>query len=809
MYSHYNDKLGAVVMKGNKYFSLLSSVSVILMLGGTAQAQETDRQANDGQLEEIIVTARKQSESLINVPVAVSAVGGAELVKVGVSDLNRIAQLAPQVIAARSDQGSGASFTIRGIGSSPQDQGIEQSVTLNIDGVQVTRGNVVNQGFFDLQQVEVLKGPQALFFGKNSPAGVISLRSINPTDQLEGFVRGGYEFVADERYLEGAISGPISDTLKARLAVRGTEMRGWLKNVSTGVASNPLLNGLPTPGADPRHNPDSRELLGRLTVVFEPSPDFDATLKVSAGKYKDNDGASSRGQAICSPANPHPTVSGLPDLTENCKFDNIKSSGNTNPNLIVNWPYFKDNGRFYTDLWSGLASLTMNYKTPVVTISSVTGYFKLNSKAAQDAVYSNFTSVYGVLTEDTRQISQELRAVSSFDGPLNFTVGGYYEDVKRDHFGAYLLAYAGADPATGKFHTFELITQTSGRTASAFGQLRYDILDNLQLAGGLRWTSERKRQTNGNTFVHSALVGPFGILPAGQKISGRFKDSDVSPEVTLSWHPMEQMLVYAAYKTGYKSGGFSSPSLLSAVFNADNLKFKSESSEGFELGLKTYLANRTIRLEATAYRYSYKNLQLSSFDQDTFSFFVRNAANARIQGLELSGEWAATRELRFNGGLGYNHARYTNFPRGVCYSGQTSSPTPSVGQCNSVLNVQDLKGRPLTRAPDWSINFGSSYDVEISSNLKLGASTDVSYMSSYFTQEDQNPLGHQDAFARLNASVRVGAADDRWELALIGRNLTNKFYLETTSNKAFGGPTDLQAQTPRPREVRVQGTFRF
>lgn len=780
--------------------------------GGVAQAQEAGEataQAGGGQLAEIIVTARKQSESLIDVPVAVSAVGGAELAKTGVNDLNRIAQLAPQVIAARSDQGSGASFTIRGIGSSPQDQGIEQSVTLNIDGVQVTRGNVVNQGFFDLQQVEVLKGPQALFFGKNSPAGVISLRSINPTDTFEGYLRGGYEFVANERYLEGAVSGPITDTLKARLALRGTKMRGWIKNVAPGVASNPLLNGLATPGADPRHNPDSREVLGRLTVLFEPSSDFDATLKISAGKYKDNDGASSRGQAICAPANPHPTVSGLPDTTESCKFDNIKSSANTNPALVVDWPYFKQNGRFYTDLWSGLASLTMNYNTPVLKISSVTGFFKLDSKAAQDAVYSNFASVYGVLTEDTQQFSQEIRAVSDFDGPLNFTLGAYYEDVKRDHFGAYLLMYAGPDAATGKFHTFELNTDTSGRTVSAFGQLRYDILDNLQLAGGARWTHERKKQTNGNIYVHSALVGPFGILPAGQKISGRFKDTDISPEVTLSWHPMEQTLVYAAYKTGYKSGGFSSPSLLSAVFNADNLEFKSESSEGFELGMKTYLADRTIRLEATAYRYNYKNLQLSSFDQETFSFFVRNAANARIQGFELSGEWAATREFRLNGAVGYNRARYTNFPRGVCYSGQPSSPTPTSGQCHSLLNVQDLKGKPLTRAPDWSFNLGADYTVEVGSNLKMGASADVSYTGSYFTQEDQNPMGFQDSFARINASLRVGAADDRWELALIGRNLTNEFYLETTSNKAFGGPTDLQAQTPRPREVRVQGTFRF
>lgn len=212
---------------------LLSAVSV------AAHAQESDASAGDGASDgassgdEIIVTARKRNESMVDVPVAISALSAKDVQRYAVADLTQVGQVVPQVIIARSSgAGSGASFIIRGVGSSQGDTGIEQTVTLNLDGIQLSRGRAVGQSFFDVQQLEVLKGPQALFFGKNSPGGVISIRSAGPTKSLEGYVRAGYEFRGDERFVEGAISGPISDAFGYRVAVRASGFDGYVRNAA-------------------------------------------------------------------------------------------------------------------------------------------------------------------------------------------------------------------------------------------------------------------------------------------------------------------------------------------------------------------------------------------------------------------------------------------------------------------------------------------------------------------------------------------------------------------------------------------------
>ena len=186
----------------------------------TATTPRQPATAPGGDEGDILVTARQRSETLISVPVAVTAVTATQLARTGASDVIRIAQLAPQVQIARSASGGGASFVIRGIGSQPQEPNLDQTVAINIDGVLINRGRVAQLGMYDLQQVEILKGPQALFFGKNSPAGVISIISAAPTDTLSGYAKAGYEFEARERFVEGAVSGPLGGGFKARIAAR-------------------------------------------------------------------------------------------------------------------------------------------------------------------------------------------------------------------------------------------------------------------------------------------------------------------------------------------------------------------------------------------------------------------------------------------------------------------------------------------------------------------------------------------------------------------------------------------------------------
>jgi iron complex outermembrane receptor protein len=785
-----------MVIRGARLYLavLLTSSSV------QAFAQPVERSGSDSlnQLQDIVVTARRSEESLMSVPVAVTAISGEAISRAGATNLEKISELAPQVMITRASSGNGGIISIRGLGTPALDAALDQSVSVNIDGVQAGRGNIIAQGFFDLGQVEVLKGPQALFFGKNSPAGVISLRSVNPTDKLEGYVKAGYEFVANQRYGEAAIGGPISDTLKGRIAVRGSKMDGYVKNTAIDLATNPFYPGFPT-FAGPKRN-GGEELIGRATLVYTPTDSFDATLKVSGGTFKDNGPTS---QAYC-PGLTLPTVNyvvTVADPAGDCEADNRYQSAGIAPALAATQPGARD-GTPFTDTWSTLAALTMNYHFPNLTLTSVTGLMKLRLNQASSFSYSSFGVIYGAVSEDTRTLSQELRLVSDYDGPLNFTLGGFYEDMKRSsevNIG-FLGTVFGPGAGTGKYHSYENLASNEGKTSSAFGQLRWKLMEPLELAAGVRYTHETKDVAAVNSFVHPIQGVVFGLRAQGNPLNIKFSDSNWSPEATLSWKPREGTLVYAAYKTGYKSGGVSNPSRLSAISTNDDLIYKSENSRGVEVGLKSYLADRTVRIEATAYSYLYKNLQVSAFDQLASMSFLTNAASARIKGAELAGEWNPARGLKLNGSATYNIAKYKSFPNAICYLGQTA-PTGCVG------GQQDLTGRPLTRAPKWTFSGGGSYDTALASSLMLGLNANASYTGKYHTQEDHDPATVQKGFWLLNGGVRLYDQDAGWELSVIGRNLANQYYRKLCNGKFSAG--QYSCGYIRAREITVQLGYSF
>lgn len=768
---------------------------------GTASAPENAQ----GQAEEIIVTARRTNESLISVPVAVTALSAKDIDRYNANDLKKIAQLAPQLIIAEAGSGSGASFAVRGIGSSAVDAGLEQTVALNIDGVQASRGRLIRQGFFDLQQIEILKGPQALFFGKNSPAGVISLSSVNPTGNFEGYVRSGYEFSSDERYLEGAVSGPISSTLRARLAVRGAQSEGYITNTATPRPTG-YAPGINLPGALDNRQPGTKELIGRLTLVYEPSSAFDATLKILAGKFRSNTD-SNGAQAVCGTGQILPTAGGISDPDGDCKLDRRRSSSAIPTAFLVDWPGVRADGNAFARQDSVLASLTMNYDAGPVLLTSVTGYLDLKTRGFDDFTFTAVGRIWGLNGEDTKQFSQELRAVTQLDGPLNFTFGGFFEDNSVATISRAMVAYLGPDPATGRFYSYDRAFRVEGNTYSAFAQARFALAEDVELAGGVRYTKDKKDLMQGqNLFVRAPL--PF--LSPTINLTGEFSDNDWSPEATLTWHPTPDSTLYAAYKTGYKSGGFSQPTTLPAGTTTDRLRFGSESASGGEIGYKSRLFDRTVRVELTAYQYDFSNLQLTSFDAANLSFLIRNAGKARSRGIEGSVDWRVTPDFQLRGAFGYNKADYRSFAGAPCYAGQTAAQgcTAADPLAPAALS-QNLTGRPLARAPKFTFNIGASYEIPLSGDLRLGVSSDVDHSGSYFTQENLNPVAFQKDFWRLNASVRLSDESSGWELALLGRNLTNSRYFVNSTDKPAGRAGEIGTSLQRPREIALQATWRF
>ncbi len=374
-------------------------------VSGEAQASE-----QAGQYDAIIVTARRREETLLDVPVAISAVGSEQLERYAATDLQKIGQLVPQVILAKTGGGgAGASFTIRGLGSSALDAGIDQTVSLNIDGLQISRGRLVAQSFFDVEQVEVLKGPQALFFGKNSPGGVVSVRTKGASSKLEGYVRAGYEFKADERIIEGAISGPITDTLGFRIAARGSKMDGYIRN-NAGPITLPSDPTHPSIGAANGRDPGTREILGRITLEWNPSNDFDATLKVFGDKLRDH-GETSGTELLCDGGSRTLDLLGgvfVADPYSDCELNGERTLGAFNPEIGAAYPG-SNGGVPETRYESLLTSLTMNYRAGGLNFTSVTGFWTYTNDGFDNFAFDSTPTVAGANKDHSEAFTQELR----------------------------------------------------------------------------------------------------------------------------------------------------------------------------------------------------------------------------------------------------------------------------------------------------------------------------------------------------------------------------------------------------------------
>jgi iron complex outermembrane receptor protein len=232
--------------------------------------------------DDIVVLARKREESLLKVPVIATALQAEQLDQYSISDMNSITERVPGLNVGGNVGSIGTQVTLRGVGTTSLNANLDQSVSLNVDGLQLTNGNAFRSSHFDMAQIEVLKGPQALFYGKASPAGVISVRTNDPTDDFEVVMRAGYEFVARGKVGELILSGPVSDTLRVRLATQYSQTDGYWKNGF--VAGNDTVFGTGDFGAQaPEHSrfPHEKNFFIRGTVLWEPSDRFNARLKVN------------------------------------------------------------------------------------------------------------------------------------------------------------------------------------------------------------------------------------------------------------------------------------------------------------------------------------------------------------------------------------------------------------------------------------------------------------------------------------------------------------------------------------------------
>jgi iron complex outermembrane receptor protein len=762
------------------------------------------------QLEEVIVSARKREESILKVPVIETAITQDTLEQFQTNNLYDVATRVPGFVMGESVGTVGIQASLRGIGPTSQTATVDQSVSLNIDGLPLTQGYAFTAGMFDVGQVEVLKGPQSLFYGKNSTAGVISLRTADPTDKVELITRAGYETEAEEKVGELIVSGPVAEGLKMRLAAQYSDMDGFFRNTGEPI---PGLGDLAPKYRDfaPR-----RHWIIRGTTLFEPNDLYKARLKLNF--FRDRmDGSGGDGQIVqCPDGTGGVPPANIPFLRDSdCRLDRNVQLGDFNPTY---WPGIRNSGVPFLDSNQAFGSLEQNLNfRPGLTLTSVTGIYNINQDNLIRGSGSSNPTIAADFTFDNRQYTEELRLTSSFaDLPVNFMIGGFYQngDIRVDD-------RLRGDTALKLPALLQLGTHDIGiRSVSAFGQLIWKAANQLEVAGGVRWTHEERTHSlfNGLTNSDVDLLVP------------RISATNVSPDFSVTYTPTDELTFFGAYRQGFKSGSFNTVSVTAPGVHDD---FGDEKAKGGEVGMKARLFERSLAVNLAVYDYRYTDLQVGANDiSSTGAILLRtiNAAAAKVQGVDLDATYRVPQmpNLSLVGAVNYNRARFDEFGNAPCGNGQTIAEG-----CNQILNAgtglytsQNLAGRPLVRAPDWSGSVGFDYTTPLTRDLTLTIGSTTQISSRFYTNLVELPSYVQTGYFKTSANIAVKGRDDAWELAFIGNNLNNKLTAGLCSNsntqngtvlggQIAGGPTkgpagsdELGCVAERGRELWIRVTVR-
>ena len=764
--------------------------------------------SDDGEIEEIIVTARQREETLQDVPVTVAAFTEGDLDRYNISTLTDAAKLVPNLQIVQGQSGNGSNLFLRGVGSSSISAAFDQSVAVNIDGVVTNRGRFIHNAYLDMRQIEVLKGPQSLYFGKSATAGVVSVTTNDPGDELEVLLMGGYEFEHKATLTELVISSPITDTFGARLAVGWSETEEMWENLAPDVANE--WRG------DETFNT-------RLTLLWSPSEDFRARLKINYTDFE-NDGANGMSEQRCADGTVQASGSGFGPVFangfEDCKFNGNFSITDVHPQLATGLPYGADDGVPFLDQETWLNSLQLDWHvTPELELTSITAWVDLDHKELDVYCYCSPTPATGAgqgffngLHRNTYEsISQEFRLTSSFDGPLNFMAGFFYQDIEQ-RFEAYQYAgnvwyLFGLDPVTGYGYDYSKVQDTESEAWSIFVAGYYQITEDLELTAGIRYTDEEKDVAIEIPYMHVFANAILGFLPSGTSFDGiEFTDDNWSPEVALSWHVTDDVTLFAAYKAGFKSGGIDTSALPTATFNTTNpafpalLFFESEEASGGEIGVKAHLFDGTLRVNATAYLFDYDDLQIQQFNAAIIQYETGNASELRTQGLEVDWLWHTPLEgLTVRGAFAWTDASYED----TFLSFQD-------GNLDGLRD--DLDGEDRERSADIAWTLGASYEFALNEEWSLGLNADFRYSDEYGLEPALTGIV-QDDYLLYDAAIRVFSQDGAWEFALIGENLADEYIAYSEGPRPGAIPTtglqDRSTTTSLGREITLQVRYRF
>lgn len=772
---------------------------------------------NAAMLEEIVVTAQQRSESLQDVPVSVAAVTAEKMSNAGIVDLQGLSELVPNF--SINETGISTTVTIRGI-SSGINPGFEQSVGIYNDGIFYGRDQLARIPMMDMERVEILRGPQGILFGKNSIAGAVSQVSAKPTDDFQGSVTALYEPDHGEQDVRVVLSGPLSESFSGRIAILDRSLDGYVFNTVSG-----------------QDEQNEEEQVIRASLSWDVSDDMTANLKVSRSTFD----TAGRNMEVYNSI-------GAPDHIS--VLNGIPSTAVASP-VEAGLNYSADNNGHFSDNEVSDVTLTVDWDMDGFSLTSVTGFVEYEFDENCDCDFSGAAIFDAARQEEYEQFSQEFRFTSDLGGDFDYIGGLFFQSTELNYKDQISLpsptligdVLAGLAPSLAPFApgaSTDRSFNQEGDLWAVFAQGTYTLTDEVRVTVGGRYTSETKDadRTQQHKAVaafggqyqpavvadpisgaYNALWGIFAIEPY-QTIVGKLDDSSFTPVVTVEWDANEDTMAYFTWTKGFKSGGFDARSNGhpdAAVNHAGNpisgnpitgsWEFDREEATSIELGSKMTLADGAAELNVALYMTEYSDLQVSQFD-GTLGFNVTNAGEATVQGLEADGRWAVSDNVTLTGSAAYLDFNYDKFPNSQCYFGQVSDSADFAGLC-------DVSGERKEYTPELQANIGAAWMGEVGEGLILSASADLVYMDDYIYASNLDPRTMQKATTQVSARIAISDSEGNWEVALLGRNLTDETVINFGGNTPLGGTltggagNSYYAFVNRPLNIALQAKYSF
>ena len=713
-----------------------------------------------------------------------------------------------------SETGIGTNIYIRGIGSGIN-QGFEQSTGMYVDGVSYSRAQLSRAPFLDLARVEVLRGPQNILFGKNSIAGALNIVTNKPGDEFEGLVSALYEPEHGEEVYDVVLSGPITDNFGARLAYRNRSMDGFVENLTSGD-----------------DEPNREEETVRLTLDWDVTANLDFSLKYEHGEF-DVIGRPIEIEGEETSIHPNFQPFGL-------NYSQILHSFGQDESVLNNTHDFKrsSNGD-YSDNTTDNIALTANYHVGgnVITLIAASTSYDYEEDCDCDFTGAN---VFTLLSEeDYEQYSFEARIASGVGETFEYIAGVYYQESDLEFQdtlfiadNSILVGTLNADTAgsgtlvggTSGPHAF----QQDAELMSVFAQMTWNMSDDVRLTFGGRFSSEDKSASRNTDVVNfdgtpitpklkkdsTELVYAKVFNSEAHTVEGDRSEDNFAPSIIGEWDVSADVMLYATASQGFKSGGFDARSLASPDENPNSdindevsrgtFEYEEEEATSFEMGAKTTLLNGAAEINYAVFLTQYDDLQVSIFD-GTLGFNVGNAAEAETMGLEIDGRWRLTESLTLSGAFALLDFEFKDYQNGQCNQGEAAT-SPDGINC-------DYTGKTNQYVADWSGNLGLDHFVMLGSQLGLHSSLDLIFTDDYNPSQTLDPVLDQSGYTKVNARIALSGMNSGWEIALVGKNLTDEDVL------TYGNSTPLAYSTygaksrytfyERGRSVALQGTYRF